>query len=662
MDFLNTVNFPNIFRFCKDLSKTTKRDFIERPELKSKIVAVLNKKNKNSALLIGDPGVGKSLFIQNLAKDMSNGFFNFVNLEKVIFKLDILALSAGIRQRIEIENRLKDLLEEVSQFKQVILFIDDIHSLFQIDSIHLPNILNKFIAECDCQCIVATTFDDYHKYFENSNKYLADKFEIIKVEPSTLEETENILQSIKKSYEDYYSIVFSDEMIKRCIQLADKYLIDKNFPRKAIDLFDEVGAYIFSRNNILTQDMQDCSDQISDAKSKQIENAMGLDFRKAIVYRDSALFYTNQLNSLKRQQREFKKGRKTDVTEEDIVHVISKNTGIPEARILQKGNQDLVDVTNKLKKEIIGQDEAIDIVANSIFKSFCGFSNENHPIGVFLFLGPTGVGKTELARLLSNALFKNKEAFIQVNMNEYLERHDIYKLIGSPPGYVGYQDGGFLLKKVKKNCHGLILFDEIEKANREIHKVLLQIMDTGKTMDVNGNVVDFRNTIIVMTSNIGFNLEDLRKVGFENRENDLNDEQKLNNELLKYFSLEFVNRIDETIVFNSLSKEVILKIVDSKLDKLRANIEGMSLHIEFTDRLRNFLCEKCYNPLYGARFVQRVFSRYLEVFLYNQVTSRKYKAGTTLEVDIENGAPFVSKVESPKAQEKEQSQDEKQEG
>ena len=329
---------------------------------------------------------------------------------------------------------------------------------------------------------------------------------------------------------------------------------------------------------------------------------------------------------------------------------------------MQKGNKDLVYITNKLKKEIIGQDEAIDIVANSIFKSFCGFSNDNHPIGVFLFLGPTGVGKTELARLLSNALFKNKEAFIQVNMNEYLERHDIYKLIGSPPGYVGYQDGGFLLKKVKKNCHSLILFDEIEKANREIHKVLLQIMDTGKTMDVNGNVVDFRNTIIVMTSNIGFNLEDLRKVGFENRENDLHDEQKLNNELLKYFSLEFVNRIDETIVFNSLSKEVILKIVDSKLDKLQENIEGMSLNIEFTDRLRNFLCEKCYNPLYGARFVQRVFSRYLEVFLYNQVTSGKYKAGTTLEVDIENGAPFVSKVESPKAQEKEQSQDEKQEG
>ena len=213
MDILYTVNFPNIFRFCKDLSKTTKRDFIERPELKSKIVAVLNKKNKNSALLIGDPGVGKSLLIQNLAKDMSNGVFNFVNLEKVIFKLDILALSAGIRQRIEIENRFKDLLEEVSQCKQVILFIDDIHSLFQIDSIHLPNILNKFIAECDCQCIVVTTFDEYHKYFENSNKYLADKFEIIKVEPSTLEDTENILQSIKKSYEDYYSIVFSDEMI-----------------------------------------------------------------------------------------------------------------------------------------------------------------------------------------------------------------------------------------------------------------------------------------------------------------------------------------------------------------------------------------------------------------------------------------------------------------
>ncbi len=648
MDFLNTVNFPNIFRFCKDISKAKKCDFIERPKLKNTIVSILNKKFKNSALLIGDPGVGKSLFVQDLAKDISNGVFNFASLEKIIFKLDILALSAGIRQKIELENRFKDLLDEIVQCKQVILFIDDIHSLFQFDEIHLTNILNKFLAEYDLQCIVSTTFDEYHKYFENSNKYLADKFEIIKIEQSSLEETENILHSIKKTYEDYYSIVFSDEIIKKCIQLADKYLIDKNFPRKAIDLFDKIGAYIFSCNNDLTPKMQTCSDQISDAKSKQIENAMALDFKKAIVYRDSVQYYINQLNTLKERQRKQKKNCKIKVTEEDVVHIISNETGIPEARILQKGNKDLNNITSNLKKQILGQNEAITIVANSIFKCFCGFSNENHPIGVFLFLGPTGVGKTELARLLSEYLFQNKEAFIQVNMNEYLERHDIYKLIGSPPGYVGYQDGGFLLKKVKKHCHCLILFDEIEKANREIHKILLQIMDSGKTMDVNGNIVDFRNTIIIMTSNIGFNLEDMRKVGFANYDNNLQDEQKLNNELLKYFSLEFVNRIDETIVFNPLSKKIIQQIVDLKLNNLQKNLKKMSYSVTFTSKLKNFLYEKSYNPLYGARFVQRIFSKHLEVFLFNKLSEGHVPKNSKVEVDILDGIPFLSKVEKIK--------------
>jgi len=588
MDFLNTVNFPNIFKFCKDLSKTTKSEFLERPVLKNKIISVLNKKCKNSALLIGDPGVGKTLLIQNLARDISNGVFSFSLLNKIIFRLDILALSSGIKQRIEVENRFKILLDEVSQCKQVILFIDDIHSLFQFDGVFLPNVLNKFLSEYDFQCIISTTFDDFHKYFENSNKCLSEKFEIIKIEPSTIEETFEILLSVKHSYEEYYSISFSEEIIKKCVYLSDKYLINKKFPSKAVDLLDEIGAYIFLKNNSLSPKMQAFSEQISETKTKQIETAKALDFKKAIEYRDSVNHYTSQLEFLKERQRKMKKGVKIPVTEEDVVQVISNCTGIPVERILQHGNKDLDNIIKDLKKKIFGQDEAIHVVAKSIFKSYCGFSNENHPIGVFLFLGPTGVGKTELAKLLSEYLFKDSEAFIQVNMNEYLERHDIYKLIGSPPGYVGYQDGGFLLKRVKKHGHCLILFDEIEKANKEIHKVLLQIMDSGKTVDVNGNIIDFRNTIIIMTSNIGFNLEDMRKIGFENDYN-IQTEQNINNELLKYFSLEFVNRIDETILFRPLSKEAIKTIVDKKMKDLTENLGRLDYKFKFGRNLKNFL-------------------------------------------------------------------------
>lgn len=320
-----------------------------------------------------------------------------------------------------------------------------------------------------------------------------------------------------------------------------------------------------------------------------------------------------------------------------MVQVVSNCTGIPVERILQNGHKNLNNIIKSLKQQILGQDEAIQTIAKSIFKNYCGFSNLNHPIGVFLFLGPTGVGKTELAKLLSQHLFKNPEAFIQINMNEYLERHDIYKLIGSPPGYVGYQDGGFLLKKVKKHNHCLILFDEIEKANKEIHKILLQIMDSGKTIDVNGNMVDFRNTIIIMTSNIGFNLENMRKIGFDNNFFGNLNEQNINNELLKYFSLEFINRIDEIVSFKSIDKETVKAIVDKKLKDLQENLKKIDYDIKFGKQLREFLYEKSFNPIYGARYVQRTISKHLEIFLYNKIADYELGKNEKVLLDMADG-------------------------
>lgn len=647
MDFLNTVNFPNIFRYCKDLSKNTKYNFVERPELTNKIISVLNKKFKNSALLVGDSGVGKSLLVKNLAKNLANGGFSFSLLEKKIFKLDILSLSSGVRQRMEIENRFKELLEEIVQCKQVILFIDEIHTLFQMDGVHLPNILNIFFTDYDFQCICTTNFDEYHKYFENSNHNLANKFEVVKIEQSTIEETEKILNSIKGVYEDYYSISFSEDIIKKCVSLTDKYLINKKFPRKAIDLLDDIGAYIFIKNNNnLTPKMQSFYCQIADSKEKQIENAIALDFKKAIEYRDSVQLYSTQLEFLKERYRKLKKNNKVKVTEDDVVQVISQCSGVPVERILQNGYKNLNNIIKILKQQIFGQDEAIQIVAKSIFKNYCGFSNSNHPVGVFLFLGPTGVGKTELAKLLSQYLLKNDEAFIQINMNEYLERHDIYKLIGSPPGYVGYQDGGFLLKKVKKYNRCLILFDEIEKANKEIHKVLLQIMDSGRTVDVNGKIVDFRNTIIIMTSNIGFNIEDIRKIGFNSDFYKGKTEQNTNNELLKYFSLEFINRIDEIISFRYLDKEAVKTIVDKKLKNLQDSLKNIEYDIKFGKNLKDFLYEKSFSPIYGARYIQRTISKHLEFFLYNKISEDALKKNEKILIDIFNDELFIKSISS----------------
>jgi ATP-dependent Clp protease ATP-binding subunit ClpC len=595
--------------------------------------------------LVGDPGVGKSFLIKNLAKNIANGGFSFPSLDKKIFKLDTLNLSSGVKQRIEIENRFKGLLEEIVQSKQVILLIDDIHSLLNIDGVHLPNILSNFFSNYDFQCIVTTNFEDYYKYFENTNKNLASKFEMVKIEPATIEETEKIINSIKNLYENYYSISFSDEIIKKCISLTDKYLVNKKFPRKAIEFLDEIGAYILIKNDNLTPKMQDYFSQISDAKVKQIENAMALDFKKAIEYRDSVQLYSTQLNFLKEKNRKVKKSnKKIEVTESDVVNVISNCTGISVERILQSGHKDQDNIIKNLKQQIFGQDEAIQTVTKSIFKNYCGFSNHNHPIGVFLFLGPTGVGKTELAKLLSLYLFKGGEAFIQINMNEYLERHDIYKLIGSPPGYVGYQDGGFLLKKVKKYNHCLILFDEIEKANKEIHKILLQIMDAGKTIDVNGNVVDFRNTVIIMTSNIGFNLEDMRKIGFENDSFNSQIEKNLNSELLKYFSLEFINRIDEIISFKTIDADTVKVIVDAKLKDLQEGLKKINYEIKFGKQLKDFLYKKSYNPMYGARYVQRTVSKYLEIFLYNKIAEHELVKNEKVLIDMLEDKLFFKKI------------------
>ena len=508
---------------------------------------------------------------------------------------------------------------------------------------HLKNILNNFLSDYDFQCIGATNFEEYYKYFENGNRSLSTKFEFITIEQTSIEETNKILNSMKYIYEEYYSVSFSEEIIKKCVVLAGKYIANQKFPYKAIDLLDQIGSYIFIKNNHLTPRMQTCCSQISEAKKKQIENAISLDFEKAIEYRNSVQLYSSQLNTLKENYKKTKKNFIIEVTEEDAVQVISNLTGVSVEKILQNGFKDLKNITKVLKQHILGQDEVINTVAKSIFKNYSGFAKYDHPIGVFLFLGPTGVGKTELAKLLSKYLFKNEEAFIQVNMNEYLEKHDIYKLIGSPPGYVGYQDGGFLLKKVKKYNHCLILLDEIEKANREIHKVLLQIMDSGKTTDVNGNTVDFRNTLIIMTSNIGFNLEDMRKIGFSNENLITQTKENLNNELLKYFSLEFINRIDEVLSFNFINKEVVKVLVDKKLKEIQEQLKEVGYDIKFGKQIKQYLYEKSFNPIYGARHVHRTISKQVETILYDYILEGTLKKNEKNIIEFVNGEIILIK-------------------
>ena len=627
------------------LAKEGKLDpVIGRENEIERIIQILARRTKNNPILIGEAGVGKTAIVEGLAQKMAKGDITEILHNKRLVNLDIGSLVAGTKYRGEFEQRVKDIIKELEQAKDIILFIDEFHLIVGAGaaegSTDASNMLKPALARGEIQCIGATTFDEYRKYVE-TDPALERRFQPITAEQSSIEETIEILKGIRKNYEEHHKVQFTDEALEAAARIADRYITDRSMPDKAIDLLDEAGSRARLKNSLLPPEIKEKEQELKDLtfqkeillKQNQVEKI------KSIEEKINAL--SEEIQKLKTVWQAKRDKKNIKVTEEDIALVASKWTGIPVTRLTQSETEKILKAEEYLHKRIIGQEEAVKVIAKALRRSRTGLSNPNRPIGGFLFLGPTGVGKTELAKTLATFLFGDEEAMIRLDMSEYMEKFTVSRLIGAPPGYVGYEEGGQLTEAVRRRPYSVIVLDEFEKAHPDIYNILLQVLDEGQLTDNLGHKVNFKNTIIIMTSNIGAR-EITNKgshLGFSAEQNEQAEysDMKVNvmEQVRKTFNPEFINRLDEIIVFHSLTEENVLSILDLNLENISKKLMAQDLKIKYTKEAKVFLAKNGYEPKYGARPLLRTLQRELEDPLAEFILVGQYPSGTTISVDFD---------------------------
>ena len=644
----NHVKTPNLDEFGRDLMvlsyKKELDPVIGRKKEIERVIQILSRRKKNNPVLIGEPGVGKTAIVEGIAQKIASGNIPDLLLGKRVLILDLASIVAGTKYRGEFEERLKNIIKEIKKVNNIILFIDELHTLIGAGgaegAIDAANMLKPALARGEIQCIGATTLNEYKKYIER-DVALERRFQPILVKEPSLEETIRILMGLKESYENFHKVNYSRESIISAASLAQRYINDRYLPDKAIDLIDEAGARARLKNSTRPKEFSDIDRKINDLTLAKDESVKNQDYEKAAEMRDKV----NELKKkLEQMTNEWKKHLVSDVTSvssEDISAVISFSTGIPISKISQNESQKLLKMEEELHKRVIGQEEAISAISHAIRRSRTGLKSKKRPIGSFIFLGPTGVGKTEMSKALAEFLFGNEDALIRIDMSEFMERHSVSRLIGSPPGYIGYEEGGDLTEKIRRRPYSVILLDEIEKAHPDVFNILLQILEEGQLSDNLGHIVNFRNSVVIMTSNIG--AREISKgvyLGFsdyEGSKKDFNDlKNKVMGELNRIFNPEFLNRIDETIVFHPLSQEDIRKIVDILLKELHLLLLDKEISLNIGEDVKDFLAKKGFDRKFGARPLRRTIQKMLEDNLSNGLLLKKYKSGDRLKVIIKD--------------------------
>ena len=607
-----------------------------------RLAQILSRRKKNNPILIGEPGVGKSAIVEGLALRIVQRKVSRVLFGKRVISLDVGSIVAGTKYRGQFEERMKAILNELSKNPDIILFIDEIHTIVgaggATGTLDAANMLKPALARGSLQCIGATTLDEYRKNIEKDGA-LERRFQKIMVEPTTPEETLQILQNIKERYEDHHNVTYTDDALEACVKLTARYISDRNFPDKAIDALDEAGSRVHITNIVVPKEIEELEQQIEDAGKEKMRAVNAQNYELAASYRDKSRELQVKLERAKQQWEARVAEQRELVDEEKIAEVVAMMSGIPVQRVAEGENRRLLDMNDAIKDVVIGQDKAVDTVVKAIQRNRIGLKDPNKPIGTFLFLGPTGVGKTHLAKKLAEQLFDSKDALIRIDMSEYMEKFSVSRLVGAPPGYVGYEEGGQLTERVRRKPYSVVLLDEIEKAHPDTFNLLLQVMDEGRLTDSLGRQVDFKNTVIILTSNVGTRqLKDFgHGVGFAAP--NVDDKEKSRNVITKAlnraFSPEFLNRVDDIVMFDQLDKESIFKIIDIELVGFRNRIEQLGYKLIITDDAKGFIADKGYDVQYGARPLKRAIQKYLEDEMAEMIIRAAIHNGDTIKVDYD---------------------------
>jgi ATP-dependent Clp protease ATP-binding subunit ClpC len=610
-----------------------------------RLAQILSRRKKNNPVLIGEPGVGKSAIVEGLALRIVQRKVSRILFDKRVISLDLASMVAGTKYRGQFEERMKAILNELQKNPNIILFIDEIHTIVGAGnasgSMDAANMLKPALSRGEIQCIGATTLDEYRKSIEKDGA-LERRFQKIIVEPTTPEETLQILQNIKERYEEHHHVTYTDEALQACVRLTQRYISDRNFPDKAIDALDEAGSRVHLSNIVVPVAFEELEKQIDESNRKKIEAVQSQNFELAASFRDQGKQQSEQLALMKAEWAVGVDTARQPVDAEKIAEVVAVMTGVPLQRIAQEEGDKLLKMRYEIKKKIIGQDKAVDAVVKAIQRNRVGLKDPNRPIGAFLFVGPTGVGKTHLAKLLSEAMFDSKDALLRIDMSEFMEKFTVSRLVGAPPGYVGYEEGGQLTEKVRRKPYSVILLDEIEKAHPDVFNLLLQVMDEGRLTDSLGRMIDFKNTILIMTSNIGTRqLKEFGKgIGFSQPGQSNTDYTKgvIQKALTRTFAPEFINRIDDVIHFEQLSKESILQIIDLELVSFHQRVENLGYLLTISDDAKKFIAAEGYDVQFGARPLKRAIQKYLEDELAELILGGNLKQGDriTINFDAEN--------------------------
>jgi len=637
---------PTLDEFGRDLTMMAKDNKLDpvigRADEIERLIQILSRRTKNNPVLIGDPGVGKTAIVEGLAQKISSGDIPELLMSKRVMTLDLAAVVAGTKYRGEFEQRLKNIIEEIRRAKNsIILFIDELHTVIGAGAaegaIDASNILKPALARGELQCIGATTYDEYRKYIEH-DAALERRFQPITVEPPSIEDTIKILTGLREKYETHHKVKFTDDALAAAAELSDRYIADRYLPDKAIDLVDEAGSRARLQTTVLPQNLKDKEGEITQVSKDKDTAIASQEYEKAARLRDKEKELRKNLDDSKKKWKEKRETTQPTVTAEEIAAIVAKWTGIPVQRLTEKESDRLVQLEEDLHKRVVGQEEAIKSLSQAIRRSRTGLKDPKKPIGSFIFLGPTGVGKTETARALAEFLFDDENAMIRIDMSEYMEKHTVARLIGAPPGYVGYEEGGQLSEAVRRRPYSVILFDEIEKAHHDVFNVLLQVLDDGRLTDGQGRTVDFKNAIVIMTSNIGSPIiQEYFSAGKMSTKDHSEMERLVRNELRTHFRPEFLNRVDDIIIFHSLDEKQLSQIVEIQLQRLEKRLAQQQLSLDVDRSAKQLIAKEGFDPQFGARPLKRALQDLVLDPLATKLLLGEFKPGDRIKVVAHDG-------------------------
>ncbi|MBX6377046.1 MAG: ATP-dependent Clp protease ATP-binding subunit [Clostridia bacterium] len=650
---------PVLDNFGRDLTSLAEEGKLDpvvgREKEIERVIQILSRRTKNNPVLIGEPGVGKTAIVEGLAQRIAEGAVPEILKDRRVVTLDLGALVAGSKYRGEFEDRLKKVMDEIRRAGNIILFIDELHTIIGAGAaegaIDAANILKPALARGELQCIGATTLDEYRKHVER-DAALERRFQPVMVEEPSVEETIAILRGLRDRYEAHHRVVITDEALETAARLADRYVSDRFLPDKAIDLIDEAASRVRLKAFVVPPELKEMEERLEEIRKEKEAAVQSQEFEKAARLRDQEQRLLDELENRKEQWRQRQMSERMEVGPEDIAHIVSSWTGIPATKLAQEESERLLHLEEELHRRVIGQDEAVKAVARAIRRARAGLKDPRRPIGSFIFLGPTGVGKTELAKALAEALFGDEDAMISIDMSEYMERHTVSRLVGAPPGYVGYEEGGQLTEAVRRRPYSVVLLDEIEKAHPEVFNILLQVLEEGRLTEAKGRTVDFRNTVLIMTSNVGAQfIKRQGQLGFRPQQDEQLTYQQMRDRLMeevrKTFRPEFLNRIDEVIVFHSLTRDDLRKIVDLMLRQVSHRLAENKLTLEVSERAREIILDEGFDPEFGARPLRRAITRLIEDPLSEEMLKNRFQDGDTVLIDADGEGKLVFRKKEP---------------